>query len=77
MCEIKTLLIKFTPLDEIAYFDTVTNDPTLMEISVAAQQVPSLQNAQNVDLSQTTESEKTLSTLKEKCSNNELEFSIT
>jgi hypothetical protein len=39
-----------------------------MEISVAAQQVPSLQNVQNVNLSPTTESEKTSSTLKEKSS---------
>ena len=39
-----------------------------MEISVAAQQVPCLQDTRNINLSPTTESEKTSSTSREKCS---------
>ena len=48
----------------MAYFDTITNDPTLMELSVASHQVPSVHDPQYSTLVSTSATEKSPNVLK-------------
>ena len=49
----------------MSYFDTVTNDPTLMEISVVSHQVPSKHDIHNLNQGSTTTTSKVTNFLKE------------
>ena len=57
--------ICFSYTGEIAYFDTVTNDPTLMEISVATHQTQYVQDMQLVNPVPRVESDKDMTVFKE------------